>query len=484
LRIAFFNPQGNFDPKDSYWTFHPDFGGQLVYVKEVASAMALLGIKVDIFTRRIKDEKWPEFSSKMDFYPGIDNLRIIRIDFGGEKFLPKEKLWPYLKDYVKGIKEFYEEEKNMPTFVTSHYGDGGISAAMFSNITKIPYSFTAHSLGAQKMDKLHVNEKNIEKMDERYNFSTRINAERIAMKYSSFNVVSTSMERYEQYSHKLYKGWINVEDDKKFKVVPPGVNLKIFNVNAAPKDEKIKQRLENVIKEYSTSSRIDLPLVILASRIDQKKNHISALKAYLKNEWLKEHANFLIVVRGMKNVYEEYKNLEKDEMNVLDEIVKLIQKEKAKDRVFFVEANGQDELASLYRVASKKGSVFCNPALYEPFGLSIVEAMACGLPVVATKNGGPSEILKNSKQEYGILVEPENPNEMAQAFEQLLKNEEMYSTLEKKGLERVKEKYTWNATAQGYLKAINEVGNFSSQPEIPSFFWEGKLAPTLDFNSF
>ena len=40
VHIAFLNPQGNFDPKDSYWTEHPDFGGQLVYVKEVAIAMA------------------------------------------------------------------------------------------------------------------------------------------------------------------------------------------------------------------------------------------------------------------------------------------------------------------------------------------------------------------------------------------------------------------------------------------------------------
>ncbi|MFN2167505.1 MAG: glycosyltransferase family 1 protein, partial [Anaerolineae bacterium] len=53
MKIAFLNPQGNFDPKDSYWTEHPDFGGQLVYVKEVAIAVAALGHQADILTRQI-----------------------------------------------------------------------------------------------------------------------------------------------------------------------------------------------------------------------------------------------------------------------------------------------------------------------------------------------------------------------------------------------------------------------------------------------
>ena len=61
MRVAFLNPQGNFDAKDSHWTEHPDFGGQLVYVKELGLALARLGIEVDILTRRIVDPEWPEF---------------------------------------------------------------------------------------------------------------------------------------------------------------------------------------------------------------------------------------------------------------------------------------------------------------------------------------------------------------------------------------------------------------------------------------
>ena len=77
MQIAFLNPQGNFDPNDSYWTEHPDFGGQLVYVKEVAIAMANLGHQVDIITRQIVDPEWPEFADAQDSYPGIPAVRIL-----------------------------------------------------------------------------------------------------------------------------------------------------------------------------------------------------------------------------------------------------------------------------------------------------------------------------------------------------------------------------------------------------------------------
>ena len=77
MHIVFMNPQGNFDPKDSYLTEHPDFGGQLVYVKELAQAMAKRGHKIDIITRRIRDASWPEFSTAQDSYPGFEeSLRI------------------------------------------------------------------------------------------------------------------------------------------------------------------------------------------------------------------------------------------------------------------------------------------------------------------------------------------------------------------------------------------------------------------------
>src|SRR5437879_9338964 len=88
MHVAFINPQGNFDPADSYWTAHPDFGGQLVYVKELALAMGRLGHHADIITRQITDPLWPEFAAPSDAYPGHPNVRILRIPCGPPAFLP------------------------------------------------------------------------------------------------------------------------------------------------------------------------------------------------------------------------------------------------------------------------------------------------------------------------------------------------------------------------------------------------------------
>lgn len=469
MKVLFLNPQGNFDPKDSYWTSHPDFGGQLVYVKEIAAAMAKMGVEADIVTRRMEDPKWPEFSSVIDGYDGIENLRIVRIDFGGKRFLEKERLWPHLREYVAGIRKFYSEEGGTPDFATTHYGDGGISGALLFEETGMPYSFTAHSLGAQKMDKLGVDEGNFAYFDGKYRFSSRITAERTAMKYSAFNVVSTDMERREQYAHRLYRGAIDTEDAK-FKVIPPGVNPAVFNANESESDDRILERMTRVLKRYTDPQRYLLPSIVLSSRIDPKKNHLSALKAYASSEYLKENANFVIVVRGMENVYSEYVRLPAHERGVMEEIVALVRNEKLEDRVFFFNADGQSELASLYRVLARTGSIFSNPALYEPFGLSIVEAMACGLPVAATKNGGPSEILGERGSVCGLLFDPENTEEISGSFERLISEEKTYSEIKKAGAERVFSKYTWEAAARGYLGAIREaVGNEFEKPEIPDF---------------
>jgi len=93
MHIAFLNPQGNFDPTDSHLTEHADFGGQLVYVKETALAMADQGHKIDIVTRRIRDQMWPEFAGDQDTYPDYEGrVRILRFSCGGEAFLAKEHL--------------------------------------------------------------------------------------------------------------------------------------------------------------------------------------------------------------------------------------------------------------------------------------------------------------------------------------------------------------------------------------------------------
>jgi len=124
MHIGFLNPQGNFDPDDSYWTGHSDFGGQLVYVKQVALALGEMGHRVDILTRKIVDDEWPPFQADSDAYPDVPNVRIVRIPAGDDdRFLRKEDLWPFLgRDWVPGIIDLYRAEGSFPDAFT---GPGG-----------------------------------------------------------------------------------------------------------------------------------------------------------------------------------------------------------------------------------------------------------------------------------------------------------------------------------------------------------------------
>ncbi|WGS64185.1 glycosyltransferase [Marinitoga aeolica] len=471
MRIAFFNPQGNFDKNSSRLTEHPDFGGQLIYVREVAMELSKLGIEVDIFTRKIIDENWPEFKETFDYYEGYNNLRIIRIPFGGNKFLRKELLWPHLKEFAEGILKYYDSIGKMPDFVTTHYGDGGITGAIFEDITHIPFSFTAHSLGAQKMDKLGVNKFNFDGYDEEYNFSIRINAERVSMNRSAFNIVSTNLERFEQYGHQLYNGAIDINDDSKFKVIPPGVNVKTFSSENKELDNDFWNEIEKyLIRDIENREK---QYIVVSSRVDEKKNHLGVVRAYARSKELQKMANLVIFVRGLKNGFKDMDKLSEKEQKIIGEIKRIVEDHQLYGKVSLFDVPGQEELASAYRYFVRKKSVFVLPAFYEPFGLAPIEAAAVGLAVVATKNGGPMESFDKGK--YGVLIDPFDIKDIEKGILDGLKNFDKYSELGKK---RVLENYTWEITAKRYLKSIEEYLKNPIRKEnylkIPGFFFNEK----------
>ncbi|HFQ15179.1 MAG TPA: glycosyltransferase family 1 protein, partial [Rhodobacteraceae bacterium] len=296
MHIIFFNPQGNFDAADSHLTEHADFGGQLVYVKEVAMAMARQGHRIDIITRRIEDPDWPEFAAPVDHYPGFeDNLRIIRLDCGGPLFLEKEQLWPHLDEFVSNCMAFYGDD--LPDFATAHYADGGYCAALFMARTGIGFTLTGHSLGAQKLDKLGANVNNWDRMEKRFRFSHRIAAERLAMERAFRIITSTAQEWQEQYAHPLYKGAVDVNEPGKFSVIPPGVNTAIFTTKAGPGDAAVRQKLEKKLP------RITRPSLLVSSRLDEKKNILGVVRAYAGSPELQEKSDLVLCIRGIENLF-------------------------------------------------------------------------------------------------------------------------------------------------------------------------------------
>ncbi|MEJ2487538.1 MAG: glycosyltransferase, partial [Anaerolineales bacterium] len=458
MHIAFLNPQGNFDPDDSYWTEHPDFGGQLVYVKEVALELALLGHEVDILTRKIEDPEWPEFSASLDSYSKPNSPRIIRIPCGPAGFLPKEELWPYLiTEWVPNITAFYQEEGRTVDIYTAHYGDGGLAGAALQQDRGTPFTFTAHSLGAQKMDKLGANAQTIAALENRYHFTSRIAAERVAMNHAARIITSTQQERDTQYGHAAYQGAIDRPSRDVFSVIPPGVNLEVFSQTSTDLDKHIASRIEHICEQALLPERRHLPFILSASRLDPKKNLLGLINAFGLDDVLQQKANVLLAVRSPLEDFNQKSVFNDPDNQVLQQINLAIKEHKLEGKVVAIPLNNQLELAAGYRVAKKRGSVFVLPALYEPFGLAPLEAMACGLPAVVTKNGGPTESMIEDSQEFGILVDPESPADIARGLLRLLGSEKEWKTFQQAAVFRVQDRYTWTKTAKGYELVFQEI---------------------------
>ena len=419
MLIACLNPQGNFDPGDFGWTQHPDFGGQLVYVKELSLALGRLGHRVDIIARRIEDPAWPAFSASRDGYPGHENVRILRMPCGPPGFLPKEELWPHLEEWVGRILAFYEEEEIFPEVLTGHYADGGLAAVLLQQQRGTAFTFTGHSLGAQKMDKVIRGEDDFAGAVETFRFDRRIAAERVSMARAARIVTSTEQEQAEQYAHRLYRGAVDPAERGKFAVIPPGVNLEIFGSDRQNESEdKIADRVEELLERDIPADRRKLATVVCSSRLDVKKNHLGLIRAWVVSEELRRAANLLIITRGVRDPLRSWEEeFRGEERGVFRRLVRQIREGGLQGCVSAFDLNSQEELAACYRYLSRsRRGIFALTSVYEPFGLAPLEAMAAGLPAVVTRNGGPQESLQDNGGAYGVLVDPEDPGDIARGL--------------------------------------------------------------------
>lgn len=454
MRIAFLNPQGNFDRDDRYLTEHPDFGGQLVYVKEVALALAELGVSVDIVTRRIEDPDWQGFEAPIDhFHQHADRVRIVRIEAGGRRFLPKEQLWPHLHEMVEGLRAFYGDQ--LPAAVTTHYADGGWMGVLLRRAAGLPFTFTAHSLGAQKLERLGATRDNFGAVDVRYRFSRRIAAERAAMRNAGCILTSTRAERHEQYAHPLYEGAAPLSDEAAFEVVAPGINEAIFHADPDGDDAEFVARLKRL------AAGEDGPVVLASSRLDEKKNLAGLVDAWLGDADLAARARLALFVRGLDDPERDFERLRSDERRVLRPILDRLRSAGAIDRVLFVNASSQRQLATAYRFFARRASVFVLPSFYEPFGLAPIEAAACGLAVVATRYGGPSEVFADG---CGVLVDPDDADSLAAGMREALDRQRELAAAARR---MVSERYTWRRTAEGYLRVVRRLAGAAS-PSAPA----------------
>jgi len=438
LYIMLISPHGLIRGNDLELGRDADTGGQVKYVVELARALAErpeVG-RVDLLTRKVVD---PQVSN--DYAEPIEMLsekaRIVRIECGEPGYLPKERLWDSLGIFSDNALAYIYEQQQMPSVIHSHYADAGHVGIQLSSLLGIPLVHTGHSLGRSKRKRLLASGTTREEIETTYNMSRRIDAEERTLGAASRVVVSTNQEIDEQYALYYY-----YQPDQ-MRVVPPGTDLDKFYPSVGDeKNSNIAKQLERFLTVP------DKPMILTLSRPDPRKNITTLVAAYGQSPELQNLAN-LVVVAGNRDDISE---MDLGAQEVLTNILLTIDEYDLYGKVAFPKHHTAEEAPQLFRLAALSKGVFVNPALTEPFSLTLIEAAACGLPVVATEDGGPMDIVGNCKN--GLLVDPLDSEAIATSLIKVLKNKKQWSIFARNGIKGVRHHYSWHAHVEKYLDVI------------------------------
>ncbi len=432
----------------------PDTGGQILYVVELVRELARrpeIG-KVELLTRRIVDPAIdPSYGEPFEPLDIAGKAGIVRLEAGPEGYLRKEELWPHLDQFVDNALEHFRRAERLPDLLHAHYADAGYVASRLANILGIPLVFTGHSLGRVKRRRLLASGETAETIETKYHIARRIEAEETALYNADLVVTSTQDEIDAQYA--LY-------DDacaERMRVIPPGTNLKRFH---PPTPEDAQDPWLSSLKSHLMPflRNPDKPMILALSRADERKNNATLIRAYGENPALQDAANLVIVV----GTREDIRELPEASRRILTDMLLQIDLYDLYGRMAYPKSLGANEVAALYRLAASLKGVFVNPALTEPFGLTLLEAAACGLPVVATEDGGPRDILAACKN--GYLVDPLDAEAIASRLLDVLSHPEQWQSFSSNGLEGVNRHYSWGAHAGRYLEAITRLVSAARAP--------------------
>lgn len=190
------------------------------------------------------------------------------------------------------------------------------------------------------------------------------------------------------------------------------------------------------------------PAILAMSRPDAKKNITTLVQAFGENPRLRENANLVLIMGNRRDV----KELGSGSQKVLNEVMYLIDLHDLYGHVAYPKAHSQSDISDIYRFAEVSHGIFVNPALQEPFGLTVIEAAAHGVPTVATKNGGPVDIMKTLH--HGVTVDPTDSNQLGNALLSILTNHSEWERMSKAGIKNI-HAYSWLAHSRKCLEAIS-----------------------------
>ncbi|GAB2498055.1 glycosyltransferase [Nocardiopsis aegyptia] len=375
-----------------------DAGGQNVHVAELASALAALGHEVDVYTRRTD----PDLPNAVSMCRGV---RVIHVPAGPAAPIPKDDLPRHMPEFGRRLRAAWASER--PDVVHAHFWMSGMASLDAAVPLALPVLQTFHALGTVKQRFQGVADTSP---------AERVRVER-AVAAGCARVVATSTEERRELS-----SW-GIPFDR-VDVVPCGVDTRRFRPDgpSLPKDDR--------------------PRLLSLGRIVRRKGVDTVIRTLAKLP------DAELVVAGGPDPRE----LDSD-----PEIIRLrvvADRYGVADRVRFLGCVARPDVPDLVRSAD----VAVNVPWYEPFGMSTVESMACGVPVVASRVGGHVDTVLH--RTTGLLVPPRAPDRLARSVGELLADGSARRAFGAAAAARVRERYSWaevaRRTEQCYRSVVAE----------------------------
>ena len=487
----------------------PDTGGQVVYIldqvkaleKAMTESLTESGVEADpkiiILTRLIPNAEGTKCSHRLEKVHETKNSWILRVPFRTfnknitDNWISRFEIWPYLETFAEDShRELLAEFGERPDFIIGNYSDGNMVGYMLSKKFGVTQCNIAHALEKSKYLYSNLYWKS---MEEQYNFSTHFTADLIAMNAANFIITSSYQEiagteesigQYESYRNftmpDLYRvtGGINLFHPK-FNIVPPGVNTKVYFPYTQKKNrlKEIKNELHSLLFENAEDPDVvgklenpDLIPVFSIARLDKIKNLTSLVRWFGESPELREAAN-LVIVAGSVDPDKSTDNEEREQIGIMHNYIndfKLHNKIRWIGKLF-----RKDQSGEIYRLIADHKGVFVQPALFEGFGLTVLEAMRSGLPVFATMYGGPFEIIQEGKS--GFHIDPinsiETTNKIFDFIKSFKKDKMIWKRISANAIERVNSAYNWELYANNLLSLAKIYGfwKFTTNIEMEEF---------------
>ncbi len=394
-----------------------DTGGQVVYVLELSKKLAQLGYEVDIWTRRFEDQ--PE----MDIVN--ERVRVLRVPCGGRNFLDKEYLVRHLDEWVTNARRFIKQHHLTYQFFNSHYWDAGYATQRLAEALKVPHVHTPHSLGIWKKQLMERDSPDdAANFEKKYNFAQRITEETILYR-SCEQIIATTPDQLDM----IVKDY--GVPASQVSMIPPGYDDNRFYPMSEASRQATRARLG-----YSGK------VVLALGRLARNKGYDLLIDAFSVVATRIPDATLHLAVGGTA--------LDANEQTILDELKAQAVALGLADRVKFSGFVADADLADHYRSAD----AFVLSSRYEPFGMTAIEAMACGTPTVITTHGGLFRAVTFGR--HALYADSFDKEDLGISIMKVLRHPRLSGRLARMGAHKARSLFTWTGIAQQLVSLIEE----------------------------